>query len=141
MFITSWVIIGLVLGSIARIAMPGPAAGGMRVAMLIGVIGALIGGIVGTLVSPDASDPFDLYACLTATNGAMILLFCYRCFAMRFENRTRSPSQPFAETMVSGPSTSPERALVRSPGPWAAASSVMYAVAERVGIRRKTPHI
>ena len=97
MFIATWIIIGLVLGSIARIAMPGPAAGGMRAAMLIGAIGALIGGIVGTLVSPDASAPFDLYACLTATNGAMILLFCYRCFAMRFENRARSPSQPLAD--------------------------------------------
>ena len=64
MGIASWVLIGLLTGSIARVAMPGPAAGGMSVAILIGVIGALIGGIVGTIFSPDALAPFNLYACV-----------------------------------------------------------------------------
>ena len=41
MGIASWVLIGLLTGSIARVAMPGPAAGGMSVAILIGVIGAI----------------------------------------------------------------------------------------------------
>jgi uncharacterized membrane protein YeaQ/YmgE (transglycosylase-associated protein family) len=77
--------------------MPGPAAGGMRVAMLIGVIGALVGGIVGTLSSPDASAPFYLNACLTAASGAMYPLFLYRCFALRFENPTHSPTQPLVD--------------------------------------------
>jgi uncharacterized membrane protein YeaQ/YmgE (transglycosylase-associated protein family) len=90
MEIASWIIIGVMIGSIARVAMPGPAAGGMTVAILIGVIGASIGGIVGTIFSPDALAPIDLYACLTAINGAMIFLFCYRCFAMRFEIRAKS---------------------------------------------------
>ena len=87
MEIASWIIIGLVTGSIARVAMPGPAAGGMSVAILIGVIGAIIGGIVGTIFSPDALAPFNLYALFVAAIGAMILLFFYRCFAIRFEKR------------------------------------------------------
>jgi uncharacterized membrane protein YeaQ/YmgE (transglycosylase-associated protein family) len=87
MEIVSWIIIGLVTGSLARVAMSGPAAGGMSVAVLIGVIGASIGGIVGKTISPDASAPFNLYACLIAAIGAMILLFFYRCFAIRFEKR------------------------------------------------------
>ena len=87
MGIASWVLIGLLTGSIARVAMPGPAAGGMSVAILIGVIGATIGGIVGTIFSPDALAPFNLYACFIAAIGAMILLFLYRCFAIRFEKR------------------------------------------------------
>ena len=87
MGIASWVLIGLLIGSIARVAMPGPAAGGMSVAILIGVIGTTIGGIVGTIFSPDALVPFDLYALFVAAIGAMILLILYRCFAIRFEKR------------------------------------------------------
>ena len=68
MEIASWIFIGLFTGSIARVAMPGPAAGGMSVAILIGVIGALIGGIVGTIFSPDVLAPFNLYACFIAVN-------------------------------------------------------------------------
>ena len=41
MDIASWIIVGLVTGSIARLAMPGPAAGGMPVAILIGLVGRL----------------------------------------------------------------------------------------------------
>jgi uncharacterized membrane protein YeaQ/YmgE (transglycosylase-associated protein family) len=87
MEIAAWIIIGVITGSIARVAMPGPAAGGMWVAILIGVIGASIGGIVGTIFSPDALAPFDLYALAIAAIGAMIFLFLYRCFAIRFEKR------------------------------------------------------
>ncbi len=87
MGIAFWVLIGLLTGSIARVAMPGPAAGGMSIAILIGVIGALIGGIVGTIFAPDVLAPLNLYACFIAVNGAMILLFLYRCFANRFEKR------------------------------------------------------
>ena len=47
MDIASWIIVGLVTGSIARLAMPGPAAGGMPVAILIGLVGAFIGGVAG----------------------------------------------------------------------------------------------
>jgi uncharacterized membrane protein YeaQ/YmgE (transglycosylase-associated protein family) len=87
MEIVSWIIVGLITGSMARVAMPGPAAGGMSVAILIGVIGALIGGIVGTAILPDALTRFNLYSLFVAVIGAMILLFFFRCFAIRFEKR------------------------------------------------------
>lgn len=85
MEIASWIIVGLVTGSIARVAMPGPAAGGMSVAILIGLIGALTGGILGTAFAVGGLVPFDFYALGMAAIGAMILLFPYRCIAMRFE--------------------------------------------------------
>jgi uncharacterized membrane protein YeaQ/YmgE (transglycosylase-associated protein family) len=81
----SWIIVGLFTGSIARLAMPGPAAGGMPVAILIGLVGALIGGLLGTTISPDVAAPFNPYATSMAAIGAMIPLFLYRCIAMRFE--------------------------------------------------------
>jgi uncharacterized membrane protein YeaQ/YmgE (transglycosylase-associated protein family) len=83
--ISSWIIVGLVAGSIARLAMPGPAAGGMPVAILIGLVGAFIGGVVGTTISPDTVTPVNRFSVLIAVDGAMFLLFIYRCVAMRFE--------------------------------------------------------
>ena len=99
MEITSWIIVGLVTGSIARLAMPGPAAGGMPVAISIGLVGAFIGGLVGTTISPDDLASFDLYAVATATVGAMALLFLYRCVAMRFE-ATPTKSRPVSLSLA-----------------------------------------
>ncbi len=91
MGIASWIVMGLVTGSMARVAMPGPDAGGMPVAILIGLVGAFIGGLLGTTISPDAAASINLYASFMAAIGAMILLFIYRCVAMRFEqNQTES---------------------------------------------------
>jgi uncharacterized membrane protein YeaQ/YmgE (transglycosylase-associated protein family) len=83
--IASWIIVGLVTGSMARLAMPGPAAGGMPVAILIGLVGAIIGGFLGKTIAADAAASFNLYASFMAAIGAMDLLFIYRCVAMRFE--------------------------------------------------------
>jgi uncharacterized membrane protein YeaQ/YmgE (transglycosylase-associated protein family) len=93
MLIASWIVIGLVLGSTARMAMPGPAAGGMPVAILIGVIGAVIGGIAGATLAENGTEPVYMSA-LTAAAGAMYPLFAYRCFALRFENRIGRLYQP-----------------------------------------------
>jgi uncharacterized membrane protein YeaQ/YmgE (transglycosylase-associated protein family) len=85
MEIASWIIVGLVTGSLARIAMPGPAAGGMRVAILIGILGALTGGLLGAIFFPDMLAPFDFSALGMAAVGAMYPLFLYRCSAMHFD--------------------------------------------------------
>jgi Transglycosylase associated protein len=57
----------------------------MPVAILIGLVGAFLGGLMGTTISPDTAASFNLYASFTAAIGAMILLFLYRCIAMRFD--------------------------------------------------------
>ena len=80
--IISWVAVGLVTGSLARIVMPGPAAGGIRVAVLIGLLGAVAGGFVSTALLT-SSNPFGLSLGM-ATNGALYSLFVYRCVALRF---------------------------------------------------------
>lgn len=96
MEIASWIVIGLVFGLMARIAMPGPAAGGKPVAILVGVSGAIIGGIVGAANFENGTAPVSNSA-LMAVAGSMYPLFLYRCFAMRFANCARSPSPPFVD--------------------------------------------
>jgi uncharacterized membrane protein YeaQ/YmgE (transglycosylase-associated protein family) len=82
MEILSWIVVGVVTGSLARAVMPGPPAGGMHVAILIGVIGASLGGSAGFLLT-DKSTHFNFQALGWALNGSLYLLFAYRCLAMR----------------------------------------------------------
>jgi uncharacterized membrane protein YeaQ/YmgE (transglycosylase-associated protein family) len=82
MEILSWIIVGALVGSIARAVIPGPPAGGIHVAILIGVIGAFLGGSAGLLLT-DASTSFNFLALGWALNGSLYLAFAYRCIAMR----------------------------------------------------------
>lgn len=82
MSILVWIVVGAIAGSLARTIMPGPAAGGMYVAALIGILGAFVGGSIGTVFPADQPTQYS-FALLTATTGAMYFLFAYRCFAQR----------------------------------------------------------
>ena len=79
----SWIVVGVVTGSMARAVMPGPAAGGMYVAILIGILGAFIGGSVATIFPADQSVQFNFYSLGLAVIGSLYLLFAYRCIAIR----------------------------------------------------------
>src|SRR5256885_10873517 len=46
MSILAWIILGLVAGAVAKAIHPGPDPGGIVVTMLIGIVGAFIGGVV-----------------------------------------------------------------------------------------------
>jgi uncharacterized membrane protein YeaQ/YmgE (transglycosylase-associated protein family) len=78
-----WVVIGLVAGSVARLLMPGPRAGGIGVAITIGVVAALIGGLIGSALPDATSTTIDVRSLLMAINSTLIVLFIYRCLAMR----------------------------------------------------------
>jgi uncharacterized membrane protein YeaQ/YmgE (transglycosylase-associated protein family) len=82
MEILSWIIVGVVTGSFARAIMPGPPAGGMYVAILIGVLGAFLGGSAGSLLTNESTQ-FNFLALGWALNGSLYSLFAYRCIAMR----------------------------------------------------------
>jgi hypothetical protein len=70
----------------------------MPVAILIGVVGAFIGGLLGTTISPDTAAPVNRFSVLIAVDGAMILLFIDRCVAMRFNVITPKTEEfPFVQ--------------------------------------------
>jgi uncharacterized membrane protein YeaQ/YmgE (transglycosylase-associated protein family) len=72
-----WVlIIGLVVGALAKLIMPGRDPGGIFVTMLLGVAGSLVGGFLGRLLGlygPDEGAGF-----IVSTLGAILLLVLYR---------------------------------------------------------------
>jgi uncharacterized membrane protein YeaQ/YmgE (transglycosylase-associated protein family) len=58
--------------------MPGKDPGGFFVTILIGIVGALLGGFLGKFVGLGKVESFDLGGIFIATVGSIILLIIYR---------------------------------------------------------------
>ena len=88
MGIIAFLILGLICGAIAKALLPGDDPGGILVTLIIGVVGALLGGfLAGALFNADPMDEFwDLSSWLTAIVGSVVLLLVYR-LAMRSRKR------------------------------------------------------
>lgn len=80
MGIISWIVFGLIAGALAKWIMPGKDPGGFIVTIVIGVVGAFVGGYVGTLLGMGAVDGFDIRSFFLAVVGAVLLLAGYRMF-------------------------------------------------------------
>ncbi len=78
-----WVIFGAIVGFIAS-ALTGEGDqvnGWMNV--VVGIVGALIGGLVMNLLGGTGVNGFNLYSFLVAIAGSVILLVVYRAFSHR----------------------------------------------------------
>jgi uncharacterized membrane protein YeaQ/YmgE (transglycosylase-associated protein family) len=75
-------IIGLVVGALAKLLMPGKDPGGVIVTMLIGVAGALLAGFLGRSLGW-YQNPGEGPGIIASIIGAMILLLLYRLFVGR----------------------------------------------------------
>ena len=74
-------IIGLIVGAIAKLLMPGKDPGGFIVTILLGIAGAFLAGFVGRALhwyGPDEAAGF-----IASVIGAIILLVIYRLFRGR----------------------------------------------------------
>lgn len=80
MGILSWIILGLVAGVLAKFLMPGPDPGGLIVTVIIGIVGALIGGMISTAVGFGDVTGVNGASIVIATGGALLLLMVYRRF-------------------------------------------------------------
>jgi len=83
-----WVIlIGLVVGALAKLIMPGKDPGGLIITILLGIAGSLIGGFIGRALfgygqrasdSGSLTQPGFLMSLVLAVVGAIVLLALYR---------------------------------------------------------------
>jgi uncharacterized membrane protein YeaQ/YmgE (transglycosylase-associated protein family) len=79
--IISWFVIGLIAGVLGKLIMLGRDPGGFLLTIVIGMIGALVGGLVVQLLGGAGLTGFNIWSILVATLGAIILLALYRLFA------------------------------------------------------------
>lgn len=78
MGILSWIIMGLIVGALAKFIMPGKDPGGFIVTILLGIAGAFVGGFIGSVLGLGTVTGFNLGSFFLATGGAVILLVLYR---------------------------------------------------------------
>ena len=81
MSILGWILFGLVVGALAKLVMPGKDPGGIIVTMLLGIAGAVIGGLVGRALGFYREG--EAAGFIMSFIGAVALLALYRMVAGR----------------------------------------------------------
>ncbi|HOY81504.1 MAG: GlsB/YeaQ/YmgE family stress response membrane protein [Microbacteriaceae bacterium] len=78
MGIIGWIILGLAAGAIAKAILPGNQGGGWLITLLLGVVGALLGGFIGSAVFGIGLEGFfSIQTWLLAIGGAIVVLLIY----------------------------------------------------------------
>ena len=78
MGIIGWIILGLAAGAIAKAILPGNQGGGWIITLVLGVVGALLGGFLGSvLFNAPLQDFFSIQTWLLAIGGAIVVLLIY----------------------------------------------------------------
>lgn len=81
MNILSWILLGLIAGTIANVIDPKSQKGGMFGAIVLGILGAMVGGFLANLIYGFDIVGFNFTSLAIATLGALFLLFVGRIFA------------------------------------------------------------
>jgi len=69
------IIIGLIAGAVAKLIMPGDQGGGIIVTALLGIVGAVVAGYLGSAVG--LYEPGEGAGFIGSVVGALIVLFVY----------------------------------------------------------------
>ncbi len=78
-----WIILGFLAGYLAKLIMPGPDGGGFILTTILGIVGAVVGGYVGTLFGSPMVSSFNniggsLISFVFSVIGAIVILAIYR---------------------------------------------------------------
>jgi len=78
--ILSWIVFGFIAGAVAKWLMPGRDPGGFVGTIIIGIVGALVGGYIAKVLSiGGAVEPgFNIKSFIFAVIGSIVLLIIYR---------------------------------------------------------------
>jgi uncharacterized membrane protein YeaQ/YmgE (transglycosylase-associated protein family) len=76
--LVSWILLGLIVGVLAKWIMPGPDSSGLVMTIVLGVAGAAVGGWLATRLGLGSVTGFDVRSLAIAVGGALLLLFANR---------------------------------------------------------------
>ena len=79
--VLGWILFGLIVGVLAKLIMPGRDPGGFLVTIAVGIVGALIGGVIGRALG--FYGPQQNAGWLMSIVGAIVLLWIYRVIVGR----------------------------------------------------------
>ena len=87
MNLLAWVVLGLISGAIAKAIYPGRQGGGILGTILLGIIGAFVGGTLGTFLSTGtlqlAATTFSIPGIALAVLGAIVAIFIWNAINRR----------------------------------------------------------
>ena len=83
MGILLWIIFGLIVGSVAKWIVPGEGPGGILGDLIVGIIGAVIGGWIYGLLGHAVVTGFNFGSFICAIIGAVVLSWIVRAVAGR----------------------------------------------------------
>jgi uncharacterized membrane protein YeaQ/YmgE (transglycosylase-associated protein family) len=86
MYILWMILIGLIIGAIAKLLMPGRDPGGIIITILLGIAGSIVAGFLGRLIG--WYGPHQAAGFIASILGAMLLLFIYRLVAGKPNRRS-----------------------------------------------------
>lgn len=82
MSIVGWILLGLIAGYIAS-KIVNKSGEGFLLDIVLGIVGAIVGGYLFALVGADGVTGFNLYSMVVAVIGAIIVLVGYRALTGR----------------------------------------------------------
>ncbi|WP_125107313.1 MULTISPECIES: GlsB/YeaQ/YmgE family stress response membrane protein [Gulosibacter] len=84
----SFLLLGLIAGAIAKLILPGKQGGGWLVTLLLGVVGAFVGGwLGGILFNANLEEFFSLQTWALAIGGSIVVLLIYGLIVGRGEKK------------------------------------------------------
>ncbi len=72
-----WSALGFVAGLLAKLIMPGRQGINPITTVLLGIVGSIIGGKVGSLIGWGVAGEFSIKGIITAVGGALLLMFVW----------------------------------------------------------------
>ena len=79
MGVISWIIFGLIAGILAKWIMPGKDGGGFFMTIILGIVGAVVGGWLAKVLGlGDGISEFSIHNLIAAIIGSIVVLVVFR---------------------------------------------------------------
>jgi len=83
MDILAWIVVGIIAGFLAKAVVPGEGPGGVLGDLVVGVVGALVGGWIMNSLNKAGTTGLNIWSIFVAFVGSVVLLFILRALTGR----------------------------------------------------------